>query len=136
MKSPIPLFRTLLLNDPAVTSILGGNKVWANEIPQNTTRPAIRLIEISGTPIVEVVEHGGGPIAWDRRVSVECQGDGSQQADDLAVAALGALDGVYGVFGDLDVQALRVISDALVYEDLTRVVLRIIDFRIVYGNAA
>lgn len=133
MKSPIPLVRTILLNDIYVTAIIGADRVWANEIPQGTARPAIRLIEISGQPIGETLDRTTEP--WERRFSVECQGNTSASADDLAERALHALDGFSGIAGGFDVQAMRVISDALLYEDTIRAVLRVIDFRIVYGNA-
>lgn len=132
MRSPIPLVRTLLLNNAPVSAALGGTRIWANEIPQGTARPAIRLVEVSGAPVGETLDRTTEP--WDRRFSVECQGDSSVQADDLAEKVLEALDGFSGVADGLDVQALRVVSDAFVYEDTLRVILRIIDFRIVYGN--
>lgn len=133
MKSPIPLVRSILLEDIYVSTVLGANKVWANELPQGTSRPAIRLIEVSGQPLGETLEHTTEP--WERRFSVECQGDTSAQADDLAERVLKALDGFYGQVDGFYVQAMRVVSDALVYEDTIRVILRVIDFRITYGNA-
>lgn len=133
MKSPIPIFRQLLVDDPTVNAMLGGDKVWANELPQGTTRPAIRLIEISGQPIGETVDVESLP--WERRVSVECQGDSSAQADDLAEAALNALDGYFGPHSPFFVQALRIISDVVIYEDTIRVVMRVLDFRISYDYA-
>jgi len=133
MRSPVKELRQLLIETPAITQFLKGNKVYRYQPPQTATAPLILLYEVSGQPIGSTLSLALP--AWSRRVSVECQADAPMDVDALGDLVIDRLNGFRGTVGDLQIQDCRPVSDVYSFEDTLRRPRRIVDFNVVVASA-
>lgn len=134
IQSPLVFIGQLLAASPAVVAALGGQpKIYSFDLPQAGTPPSIRLLEISSQPLGETLKAMTEPA--ETRISVECHGSTPSMADDVAEPVLAALEGFMGTIGEYRVQGVYVVSDTVLYDDTTRVTMRILDFRVYFGRA-
>lgn len=125
---PLQAIRQLLLASPALVTAVG-QRVYLMQAAQNAPPPHIIIMPVSMTGS-QTLEAYGKPSA---RITVDVRSttiDGSSGASTIGTLVLDALDRFTGVSDGVTIDRIITGMDAMMFDDPSRLVRRIIDFHV------
>lgn len=130
MRDIRPALRTFLLDDPAVSALVGGDRIHAVRMPQDQVEPSVVFIKIS--------EFGDYNMASDSglghlRMQIDSWAQNSDAATELANAVYDRLTGAATMMGSVNVLGAFLDSGRDDYDSVTRLFRSSRDFMIWYG---
>jgi hypothetical protein len=127
MLTPYEVLRAFLLGRAEITTIVG-QRVFYAQIPQSSVVPLLLISHVSSNRKHDLLMRGTDT----QRISIECRSQavtGTMGADTLGAFVIRALDGIGLPISTPSIKLIQMAGDVTLYEDSSKSIRRIIDFR-------